>query len=112
MKSKWRKAARDTITAKLLEIEAQAALLGEDIDTKQAIKEVNAAYPFVGRHSHPYKIWRSEMKVVREFLSLNPRREARYYDCFSKQIEGKKFQKTAKVQPVAPGQTNLFGEMA
>lgn len=110
-KSDWRKASRSKIYSVLLEQDAQAALMGEDLDPKLVLKAISKAYPFAGRENHPYKQWLKEVAIARKFLKCGY--QVREYYAFCERQEsvarGWRLDRGGKIVKPVEGQMSLFG---
>jgi hypothetical protein len=69
MESKWRNAASLAIGQALGEFSGDLIYLNED-DHQTIKKLIDKAYPFGGRHSHPYKVWLDERRKVLVSLGI------------------------------------------
>lgn len=103
----WRDKAIHRIAHCLLEYEAQCACLGEPANPKMARKYINDRYPFGRREYTPYKIWLSELKLLKTFIES--RQPAIHYINWRLQIDSKGYRKGAR-RVVTDGQLSLFDE--
>lgn len=101
----WRDKSQVIVTSHLLEVEAQAILLGDDIDLIAALTEISRdKYPFQAKKGHAYKAWLAAIRWTKARLDdgWNTRQFTITY--------WRSWDLKDRRSPVTENQLNLFGD--